>query len=83
MLRKAKTKSEPEAPPEPSLADRIKATCAEAEVLIQAKVDELKASPEGRLLPRDWLAMNLRAVNRSGGCSCKLALALLEEKNGQ
>ena len=74
---------QPEAPAEVSFADRIRAARKEAEEFIEAKVDELKARPEGQTLPRDWLAMNLRALN-GGHCNCRVALSLLEKetKNG-
>jgi len=62
-----------------SLADRIRATCAEAEALIEQRVAELKASPEGKFLPIDWLRQDLR--NRNGGhCHCRVALSLLEKE---
>src|SRR5262245_49322510 len=51
----------------PSLAERLNQARAEAEAFIEAKVAELKASPEGQPLPIDWLRQDLR--KRHGG-SC-------------
>ena len=81
MLLK-KTKQRPKEAPAvgPSLAERLKQARAEAEAFIKAKVDELKASEEGRALPRDWLRSDLR--KRHGGpCHCRCALSLLEQEN--
>jgi hypothetical protein len=78
MLKKKP--KEPEAAPEPSLADRIRATCAEAEAYVEQRAREIKSRPEGQLLPLDWIRLNVRATTRAGGCHCKAALALLEEK---
>jgi hypothetical protein len=65
------------------LATRIKNVCAEAEQYIESRVDALKASDEGRSLPRTWLDLNLRATTRGGGCNCKVALRLLKDaENG-
>jgi hypothetical protein len=49
---KLKAKPQQEAAQAASLADRIRAAQAEAEVFVQKKVDELKASDEGKQLPR-------------------------------
>ena len=76
---KVKAKQQPVRAEQPSLADRIKAVCAEAEALIQRRVDELKASHEGKLLPRDWLEQDLRK-RLGGACQCRVALRLLEDE---
>src|SRR5262245_51813144 len=60
-----------------SLADRIKAVCSEAEAYVETKVRELKNSPDGRLLPIDWLRSDLRK-RHGGSCHCKCALSLME-----
>ena len=65
---------------EAALAARLERARAEAEAFIESKVQELKASEEGRLLPIDWLRQNLRALN-GGHCDCKVALALLEKNH--
>jgi hypothetical protein len=79
LLKKAKQQSK-EAPVEPSLADRIRETCAEAERFIEVRVQELKASHEGKLLPVDWLRGDLR--RRHGGhCSCKVVLSIMEQES--
>jgi hypothetical protein len=64
----------------PPLGERIRSTCHAAEKYIQSRVDQLKASDDGKQLPRDWLNLNLRATTRGGGCHCKVALALLEDE---
>jgi hypothetical protein len=80
LLKKSQT---PVETPTVSLADRIRETCAEAEAYIESRVDALKASDEGRTLPRTWLDLNLRATTRGGGCNCKVALRLLKDaENG-
>jgi|GEM_PF-3473259 len=77
---KFKTKQTPAEAPTVSLADRINETCDLAEQYIQSRVDVLKASEEGRSLPRTWLDLNLRATTRGGGCNCKVALRLLKDQ---
>ena len=77
MAKAAKALSTPE--PSPTLAEKIKAARAEALEFIEAKVRELKAAPDGRQLPIEWIRQNLYAVNHVK-CDCKLALKLLEEK---
>jgi hypothetical protein len=74
-----KKQPQKEASSDASLADRIKETCSLAEKYIESRVAELKASPEGELLPVAWLASNIRATTRAGDCHCKCALALLEK----
>ena len=77
---KVKTKPQPEASAEVSFADRIKQVCAEAGDVVEAEAQRIKASPEGELLPIDWLRHNVRAVTKGGSCNCKVALKLLEQK---
>jgi hypothetical protein len=72
---KAMAKAKPE--PEVSLADRIKQARAEAEAFIETKAREVKA--QNPLVSIDWIRLNLAAVHRTGGCSCRLALKLLDE----
>ena len=76
-------KSQPlkEAAPAVSLADRIKQTQAEAEAHIQAHVDKLKASDDGKLLPQDWLLLDTRLQHgKNCSCQCALSLIALEKK---
>jgi hypothetical protein len=61
-----------------SLADQLRAAQAAAEEFIQKEVQRIKDSPEGASLPIAWLASNIRATTRAGGCHCKCALALLD-----
>jgi hypothetical protein len=77
---KSKPQPKPEASAEVSLADRIRATCAEAEAYVEQRVRELKARPEGQSLPLDWLRQNAYAVAKARGCHCRCALSLLEDK---
>ena len=79
-MRLLKTKQpKEEVSAETSLAERLKQASAEAEAFIESKVAELKASPEGQLLPIDWLRNDLR--NRTGGsCNCRCVLKILEQK---
>jgi hypothetical protein len=72
-----------EAAPAVSLADKIRATCAEAEAYIESRVQEIKDSPEGELLPISWLALNIRATTKANGCHCKCALALIDQEKKQ
>lgn len=80
-MKLLKTKTQAQAKPEEtpvSLAERIEQIRAETEAFIESKVAELKASPEGRLLPIDWLRADLR--RRTGGdCNCKCVSAILEQ----
>jgi hypothetical protein len=64
----------------PSLAEQIRAAQAAATEFVERKVQEIKDSPEGELLPIEWLRLNIRATTRANGCACKAALALLDEK---
>jgi hypothetical protein len=77
---KLKTKQPQKEVSEASLAERIRATCAEAEAYVEARVKEIKARPEGQSLPLDWLRQNAHAVAKARGCHCRCALSLLEEK---
>jgi hypothetical protein len=65
-----------------SLADKILAARHAAETFVESKVDELKASEEGRQLPRDWLRLNTYAVNWAdrGICHCRCALQIMEKR---
>jgi hypothetical protein len=77
-MKLLKAKSQPqqkEAAPAVSLADKIRATCAEAEAYIEKRVQQIKDSPKGEALPISWLALNTRATTKAGGCHCKCALA--------
>jgi hypothetical protein len=57
----------------PSLEERIKAVCEEAEAIVEAKAVEIKKQFDG--LPITWIRRDLE--NRAGGCVCKQALAIL------
>jgi hypothetical protein len=78
-LLKAKSQPQPQSAPDKgrSLADQIRAAQAAAAEFVESKVQEIKDSPEGELLPIDWLRMNIRATTRAGGCACKAALSLI------
>ena len=79
-MLKAKTKSKaPET--SASLAARIEQARAEAEAFVEAKVRELKASPEGQSLPIDWLRHDLRGRHGSHHCHCRVALSLLSQEH--
>jgi hypothetical protein len=67
-----------EASAEVSLAEKIKNICAEAEAYVDVHVDQLKASEDGKLLPRDWLKLDVQL--KHGRCFCKCALALLDQE---
>jgi hypothetical protein len=84
-FKSLRTKSPKGAPAvAPSLAEQIIAARHAAETFIQSKIDQLKAMPEGKSIPRDWIALNIYAVNRSDRtkCHCKCALQIIE-KEGQ
>jgi hypothetical protein len=66
---------QPEASAEVSLADRIRAARAEAEAFIDLKTGELKASPEGQLLPVGVLR---QTITRHSRCACAVALSILD-----
>jgi hypothetical protein len=80
----AKTKSAPRPVVGPErgrpLAERLEQARAEALAFIEAKVAELKATPEGAPLPIDWLRQDLRR-RHGGSCDCKCVLSLLEKDN--
>jgi hypothetical protein len=63
---------------EPSLADRIKETCALAEQYIDQKTAELKATPDGALLP---IGVLRQMITRGDRCACAVALSILEKEN--
>jgi hypothetical protein len=82
---KSKTQPNPEVSKEASLAERIRATCAEAKAHVEQEAQRLKNSDEGRTLPLTWLVQNIYAMHRAHGCHCKAALGLLaaaEKKHG-
>jgi len=81
LLKKPKQQPKPVEVPT-SLAERLTQARAEAEAFIEAKVQELKAAPDGASLPLDWLRYNLRADHggAGAGCNCRVALSLLEDK---
>jgi hypothetical protein len=62
------------------LAERLKQACADAEAHIESKVQELKASADGRILSVDWLSQDLRR-RHGGNCSCRVALSLLQKES--
>ena len=66
--------------PELSLADRIKATCEDAEAFIESIVKKEKL--EHTSISLEWIRQNMHL--KYGRCKCKCALALLEKetKNG-
>ena len=78
MAKTAKALPTPE--PSQTLADKINQARQEARDFIEAKVRELKAAPDGQLLPIDWIRQNLYAVNHVK-CECKLAQKLIEEQD--
>jgi hypothetical protein len=80
MLRKTTKPRAPEPAPaaSPSLKEQIIAAQVAATEFVERKVQEIKDSPEGELLPIDWLRLNIRATTRAGGCACKAALSLLD-----
>jgi hypothetical protein len=75
MKLKTKSQPQPEVSAEASLADRIKQAMAEADAFIDLKTAELKASPEGALIP---IGVLRQMITKHSRCSCKAALALLE-----
>jgi len=76
-----KVKQKPVEAPEVSLAERLKQARAEADAFIDAKTAELKASPDGKLLP---IGVLRQMITRGERCACVVALALLakDEPNG-
>ena len=83
LLKKSQPKPEVLDKPGTSLADQLRAAQAAAEEFIQKEVQRIKDSPEGATLPIAWLASNIRATTRAGGCHCKCALALLDREKKQ
>lgn len=75
LKTKLKTEEAPAATQEPTLAERIKETCSLAEEYIDRHVDLLKASEDGKLLPRDWLKLDVQL--KFGRCLCQCATALI------
>ena len=81
-MNKLKAKQPTEAPVvAPSLASRIRAARDEANALIDAKTAELKADPDGALLP---IGVLRQMITRGDRCSCAVSLALLakDDPNG-
>jgi hypothetical protein len=80
-MARFKTQPQPQSTPDKgrSLEEQIIAARDAAAEFVEARVQEIKGSPEGSALPLDWLRMNLRATTRAGQCSCKAALVLLDE----
>jgi hypothetical protein len=76
-LIKAKEKAPCVNTQEPTLKQRIEQTRAESEQYIQQYVDRLKASDDGKLLPRDWLLLDTR-LQHGKNCSCQCALSLID-----
>jgi hypothetical protein len=79
---KLKSKPQPQKVPDSTsgtLAQRIRATCAEAKAHVEQEAHRVKNSDEGRTLPLTWLLQNIYAVHRANGCHCKAALALLQK----
>jgi hypothetical protein len=72
-----KTKQKPVEAPEVSLAERLKQARAEAAAFIDAKTAELKASPDGKLLP---IGVLRQMITRGDRCACAVALNILEPK---
>jgi len=62
-----------------SLADQIRSAQARAAQVVEQEAQRIKASEEGRLIPIDFIRMNIRALARAGSCDCKCALSLLEK----
>jgi hypothetical protein len=76
---KLKTKQQPEVSAGASLAERIRSILAEAEAVIEAEAQRIKATVDAQGLPIDWIRQNLRA--RTGGsCNCRCVLKLDEKK---
>jgi hypothetical protein len=63
-----------------SLAAQIRAAQNRAAQVIESEAQRIKKSPEGELLPIDWIRLNIRAIARAGSCDCKCALSLLEDQ---
>jgi len=73
---KFKTKQTPVEAPEVSLAERLKQARAEADAFIDAKTAELKASPDGKLLP---IGVLRQMITRGERCACAVALSIILE----
>jgi hypothetical protein len=78
LKAKQQPKVEVEANPATSLADRIKQARAEADAFIDAKTAELKATPDGALLP---IGVLRQMITRGDRCACAVALSILEKEN--
>lgn len=61
-----------------SLAEKLKQAQAEASAFIDAKTAELKATPDGALLP---IGVLRQMITRGERCACAVALSLLEKEN--
>jgi hypothetical protein len=83
FTKRGTERSQPRTAPEkePSPAQQIKAARAVAEKIIESRAQEVKAS-DGAPLPIEWIRQNVRAMAKAGGCSCKCALAILEDDAG-
>jgi hypothetical protein len=81
MANKTKPRPQKEAAPAVSIADRINQVRDEAEAVIDARVDSVKA--QHPTIPRDFIWLNQYALGRAdkARCPCKLALQILSEKD--
>jgi hypothetical protein len=59
-----------------TLAERLKRAMEDANAFIDQKTAELKASPDGALLPFGVLR---QMITKHVRCSCKVALALIDQ----
>jgi hypothetical protein len=71
---------EPAPAASPSMEEQLRAARQAAEEFVEARVQAIKASPEGQSLPIDFLRQNLYALARAKGCHRRCALSLLEAK---
>jgi hypothetical protein len=60
------------------LAESLKQAQAEASAFIDAKTAELKATPDGALLP---IGVLRQMITKHSRCACAVALSILEKEN--
>lgn len=63
-------------PRKTTLAERIEATCAEANAFIDAQADILKNSADGKTIPIE--SLRHMVLTKGDNCACRVALRLLK-----
>lgn len=77
LLKKSEAQKGASSSEEVSLPDRFRKAMAEAEAFIDLKTAELKASPDGELLP---IGILRQIITKNIHCACAAALQIIEDE---